>query len=322
MQAHSPANLRITRSRTRRGARTVQRVHEQLPDAVLASILGHPGAHLVSCRSEPITGSSGAVTGGVNRLVGMARLGSADVPFRVIRKAFRPLLSGRHASNASDPAHWAYWRRELLAYASTVLPIGPGLSAPRCYGVVDDVVYLADVAGRAESAEIAAGRLGAWQGTASVPDVDWLSRHQLAQRIASSNLDWDQVSADPRLVAVWHQRNDLLHELAHVPQVLVHGDFHEGNLFAAGNLTTVALDWATLGTGPVGADLAGLALSTCSDLLHPYVDGLNGRFDRAGVELGYRATLALTGASRVHWMLSQGRRPPDEYVEFVASQAP
>lgn len=308
-------------ARTRRSARNVQRVHEHLPDAVLASILGQPGAHLVSCRSEPVTGSSGAATEGVNRLVGVARLGSADVPFRVIRKAFRPVLSGRHASYASDPGHWAYWRREPLAYASAVLPIGPGLSAPRCYGVVDDVVYLADVTGRAESAEIAAYRLGAWQGTASVPDVHWLSRHQLAQRIAASNLEWDQVSADPRLMALWQRRSELLDELEHVPQVLVHGDFHEGNLIAADNLTTVVLDWATFGTGPVGSDLAGLALSTCSDLLDRYVAGLDGGFDKAAVELGYRATLTLTGASRVHWMLSRGVQPSDEYVEFVASQA-
>jgi hypothetical protein len=296
-------------------------VDEQLPDAVLASILGQSGAHLVNCRSEPIAGSSGAATDGVSRLVGMARLGSADVPFHVMRKAFRPALSGRHASNASDPGHWVYWRREPLAYASEVLPTGPGLSAPRCYGVVDDVVYLAEVPGGPESADIAAYRLGAWQGTASVPDVGWLSRHQLAQRIAASNLDWAQVGADPRLVALWQRRSELLDELKYVPHVLVHGDFHEGNLIAAHDLTTVVLDWATLGTGPVGADLAGLALSTCRDLLDHYVEGLNGRFDKAAVELGYRVTLTLTGAGRVHWMLSRGVQPTDEYVEFVVSQA-
>ena len=34
------------------------------------------------------------------------------------------------------------------------------------------------------------------------------------------------------------------------------------------------------------------------------------------------STLALTGASRVHWMHSQSIQPSDEYVDFVASQAP
>jgi hypothetical protein len=33
------------------------------------------------------------------------------------------------------------------------------------------------------------------------------------------------------------------------------------------------------------------------------------------------ATLALTGASRVHWMLSRGIEPPPGYVEFVVAEA-
>jgi len=42
---------------------------------------------------------------------------------------------------------------------------GPGLAAPRCYGVVDDVVYLQEVAGAPESPHVAAHRLGAWQAS-------------------------------------------------------------------------------------------------------------------------------------------------------------
>jgi hypothetical protein len=159
-------------------------------------------------------------------------LGTADLPFRIVRKGFQPVLSGRHAPYAGDPGHWAYWRREPLAYGSGGLPIGPGLAAPRCYGVVDDVVYLAELSGSAESAEVAARRLGAWQATAAVPDVNWLSGHQLVQRITASHLDWSLVTADPRMVALWQQRGELLDELARVAQVLVHGDFSAGNLLA------------------------------------------------------------------------------------------
>jgi Phosphotransferase enzyme family len=302
-------------------------VDESVPDAVLADIVGRAGAQLVSCRHEPITGSSGAATGQVSRLVGVARSDGVDVPFRIVRKTFRPLSSGRHAPYAGDPAHWAYWRREPLAYASGILPSGPGLAAPRCHGVVDDVVYLAEVSGRGESAEVAALRLGAWQGTATVPRFEWLARDQLGQRIAASHLDWSQVRADPRVVALWQRRTELLNELECVPRVLVHGDFSAGNLVALDDpLTTVVLDWATLGIGPVGADLASLALSTGRDVLGPYLTGLNGRFDRADVELGYRTTLALTGAGRLHWMLSQDAPPADayidEYVDFIVSHAP
>jgi hypothetical protein len=319
-----PAGRRIGAENRRQcllRAGTVRPVDERVPGTVLANIIGRPDARLVSCRCEPITGSSGAATGSVSLLLGVARSGVADVPFRIVRKSVRPLLSGRHAAYTGDPEHWAYWRREPLAYASGILPSGPGLAAPRCFGVVDDVVYLADVSGRIEAAEIAARRLGAWQATASVPDVTWLARHQLSQRVAASHLDWGRVSADSRMAALWHRRGELLRELERIPRVLVHGDFSAGNLIARDDTTTVVLDWATLGTGPVGADLAALALSTRGDLLEAYLTGLDGRFDKAVVELGYRATLALTGAGRVHWMLTQGVQPAEEYVEFIACQA-
>jgi hypothetical protein len=303
-----------------------ERVDERIPDEVLASVAGRPGARLVSCRAAPVTGSSGAATGDISLLTGIARSGTADLPFRVVRKTVRPVTAGRHAPYAGDPAHWAYWRREPLAYASGLLPGGPGLAAPRCHGVAGDVIYLAPASGKAESAEVAARRLGAWQAAAPVPDTKlpdavWLARDQLRQRVAASDLDWRRVSADPRLAAIWARRAELLGELDRVPRVLVHGDFSAGNLIAADERTTVVLDWATLGTGPVGADLASLALSTGEDPLPAYLAGLDGRFAAADAELGYRATLALTGASRVHWMLSRGTQPPPGYVEFVAAQA-
>jgi hypothetical protein len=247
---------------------------ERVPDEVLASIAGRHGARQASCRAGPVTGSSGAATGDISLLTGVARLGTADVPFRVVRKTVRPVTTGRHAPYAGDPEHWAYWR------------------------------------------------LGAWQATAAVPDAGWLARDQLGQRIAASHLDWSEVDADPRMVTLWQRRAELLSELGRVPRVLVHGDFSAGNIIAVDDRTTVVLDWATLGTGPAGADLASLALSTRGDFLGEYLAGLNGRFARPDAELGYRATLALTGASRVHWMLSQGAQPPAGYVEFVASQAP
>jgi hypothetical protein len=294
----------------------------RLPGQVLAAVLARPDASLLNCRSEPINGSSGAATGAVARLSGTARCGTEELPFRLVRKEFRPVRTGRHAPHAGDPRHWAYWRREPLAYAGGLLPAGPGLAAPHCYGVVDDVVYLADVDGAAESPHLAAHRLGAWQATAAIPDVTWLAGHQLAQRIAVSDLDWSAVDADPRVARLWRRRGELLDELTRTPQVLAHGDFSAGNLIRAADGTTVVLDWATLGTGPVGADLASLALTTFAELLDDYLAGLEDRFDRRDVETGYRATLALTGAGRVHWMLSRGMHLPEGYQDFVVSQAP
>lgn len=83
----------------------------------------------------------------------------------------------------------------------------------------------------------------------------------------------------------------------------------------------MVLDWATLGVGPLGADLAHLALSTLDDLVADYLIGLEDRFDAEVIRVGYATTVALTAASRVHWMLSRGVPVPRGYVDFVVDQA-
>lgn len=294
----------------------------RIPDHVLAAAVGRSGATLVDCRSEALTGSSGAATAAVTRLSGRAECDGDAIELSVIRKKVRPVTSGRHAPYAGMRDHWAYWRREPLAYASGVLPTGPGIAAPRCLGVDGDVMYLVPVEGPPESPEIAARRLGAWQARTPLPDVPWLAGHQLAQRIAASRLDWTEVDVDPRIEALWDRRDELLAALADVPTVLSHGDFSAGNLIASAPDTTTVIDWATLGGGPVGADLASLALSTLTDPLPHFLTGLDGHHERAAVELGYRATLALTGAGRLHWMRNGGVPVPDGYEQFVLSLAP
>lgn len=293
-----------------------------VPAQVLAAVVDQPGAELLSCRGEPITTGSGAATSAVLRLTGTARCTGVEVPFRLVRKELRAVTDGPHAAYADDPRHWTYWRREPLAYVSGLLPTGPGLAAPRCYGVVDDVIYLADIDGEPESPCVAARRLGAWQATSVVPDVPWLSGHQVAQRVALSELDWSAVAADARIAELWDRRDELLERLACLPTVLTHGDFSAGNLIATASSTTTVLDWATLGVSPIGADPASLALSALVDVLDDFLIGLDARFDPTDVEMGYRVALALTGASRVHWMLARGMRLPAGYDEFVLSHAP
>jgi hypothetical protein len=60
-----------------------------------------------------------------------------------------------------------------------------------------------------------------------------------------------------------------------------------------------------------------LALSTLDDLLAHYLAGLDGRFEPDAVRAGYRTTMALTGASRVHWMRSHGVEVPPGYEDFI-----
>jgi hypothetical protein len=294
-------------------ARTVT---EAVPAEVVRAATGHRLATLLSCHAEPIGRGMGSATETVARLVGWAECGGSEARFSVVRKRFSPRSIGRHNAGVHDPRHWAYWRRELLAYASGLLPTAGGLVAPACLGAVGDTVWLQDVGEARESARVAARRLGAWQATSPIPDVPWLAGHQLAQRVAVSALDFRGVDVDRRLVDVWARREELLARLVGVPEVVGHGDFSLDNLVAAGD-RTVVLDWATLGVSPVGADLAHLALSSLEDVVEDYLAGLGGRFDEAAVRLGYRVTAGLTGASRMHWMRANGVPVPGGYQEFV-----
>ena len=293
-----------------------------VPESVIVSVTGRATSNVVDVIAGPLDGGTGAATAGLARLtvrVRGVRRGLEE--FTLVRKVFRPLQAGRHKHGAEDPRHWTYWQREPLAYASDVLPSAPGLRTPRCHGVFDSTVYLEDVDDQAAVTSRAARQLGAWQSTGMVPDVPWLSGHQLAQRIEATDLDWSAVHADSRAATLWDARHGLLAALAEVPAVLSHGDFHQGNL-RAGGPDTVVLDWGTLGLAPVGADLAHLALSTQQDLQDDYLAGLRGSYPEDLVILAYRATLVLVGASRVHWMLSTGHDVPDGYVDFLWTNRP
>lgn len=289
-----------------------------LPDSVLLSLTGRVPADVAELEESPLRVGTGAATAGLTRVTVWLRDGGSAT---VIRKEFRPLTSGRHRDGATDPRHWAYWRREPLAYASGLLPAGPGLRAPRCHGVADATVYLEDVGAAPADVRRAAGQLGAWQAGAELPDVAWLGGHQLAQRVAVSELDWSAVDADERARRLWSRRHELLDRLAELPQVLSHGDVHPDNLRADGP-DTVALDWGTLGAAPVGADLAHLMLGARTDLVDAYLAGAGDAFPRDEVEAGCRATLVLVGASRVHWMLATGADVPPGYVAFLWAHRP
>ncbi|MEU8076271.1 phosphotransferase [Catellatospora citrea] len=289
-----------------------------IPPAVLAEAAGGP-ATLLTVEARPL-GGDGAATAAVTLLAGTLRHGREERTFSLVRKQFQPLAQGRHAAGSHDERHWAYWRREPLAYASGLLPTGPGLAAPRCLGVTADAVYLAHVAGPPEDPRTAVHRLAHWQSRTELPDVPWLAGHQLAQRIAVSELDWTAVDALPQAAAIWSRRHELLAELDAVPPVLSHGDFHRDQVVAGGD-RTVVLDWGTLGVAPAGADVAHLALSTLDgSLVDGYLAAAGTRLDQGAVRRGYRLTLVLTAVSRLHWMLTRDIPPPKGYLAFLTRE--
>lgn len=295
-------------------------VRDILRPAAIASGVTADDTKLLDYLEEPIVGSSGAATEAVTRISGRIQAGTRELPFSMIRKTFRPVTSGRHAEAAREPTHWAYWQRELLAYATNTVPSGPYLTGPRCFAVIGNAVFLADISGPTEFATTAAERLGAWQAKTPIPDLPWISGHQLTQRVAASSLDWSAVDAPDMLRDIWDRRHDLLAGLESVPAVISHGDFHIRNLVASGETTTV-LDWGTLGSAPLGADLAHLGLSTGEDLLEAYFRGLGNGFDRESVLCGYHTTVVLTAVSRVHWMLERDIPVPSNYLPAAITGA-
>jgi hypothetical protein len=208
----------------------------------------------------------------------------------------------------------------------------------------------------AERTLLAARHLGAFGGAYldRPPTAPWLGHGYLRQRVerAADRLPlfedddvWrrDRLGGhfDPSLGArlrdVWARRWDVLDQLDALPRTLCHGDSHRGNLFASESGTgtdqperTVAIDWGTMGIGPVGADLAELALSRAiggelrapggadfgERLFEHYAAGLRdaGRSgDVAAARTGYAATAALAGTSRLHWTLE--RALTEEHAE-------
>src|SRR5690606_3626416 len=106
--------------------------------------------------------------------------------------------------------------------------------------------------------------------------------------------------------ALWQRRGSFLARLAAMPQVPQHGDPVPGNLWGAEGDDVIALDWATLGHGPHGADLGYLALSV-SEVLEPlleaYVDGAAAGFDLQAVRLAASVTAVFTFLTRADWAL-------------------
>jgi thiamine kinase-like enzyme len=91
-----------------------------------------------------------------------------------------------------------------------------------------------------------------------------------------------------------------------VPQ---HGDPAAQNLLGRATDDVVAIDWSTLGHGPVGADL-GLFLQNAREeaepLLDAYLMGLpDGLATREEVTVGMQVSAAYTALSRAEWALAR-----------------
>ena len=217
----------------------------------------------------------------------------------------------------SDPRHFAYWRRSAEVAVSGVVAHTPGLRSEPVNRVEEDqdgvTLWFAHLDAAPAGGLFVARSLGRFAG-AELASYPWLARNQLTDRIrrVEHNGGWPTLArttvAD---VAdrLWTRRGHYLTALSELPQVPQHGDPTPGNLIAHDIDRVIAIDWATLGTGPVGADLGYYCLSAPEEfepLLEAYLAALPpGLATREQVELGARVCAVYTVISRAEWALAR-----------------
>lgn len=170
-----------------------------------------------------------------------------------------------------DPAHPGYWRREAeVAVAGLDLA---GLVPTRTLRIDEDdeghTIWSEMVDVEPVTGLFAATALGRFAAS-PVPDVPWLSRRLLRTRLAMTEERGGWPTLARTTVAdladvLWRRRSAILDRYDDLPQALSHGDAVPGNLIAPSGEDVVALDWASLGTAPAGADLGYFALSSRED---------------------------------------------------------
>ncbi|WP_051393465.1 hypothetical protein [Glycomyces arizonensis] len=244
---------------------------------------------------------------------------------------------GRWAAS-DDPHHWNYWKREYLAYttgAAARYGEGTALSAPQLLAAAERPdgsaeLWLEDVQGTAadrwDTGQFThfARQLGAAQARhVTGSEQAWHSRTWLRQysgRNAFADIDWDHPTAarhwpgDLRagLRAIWERRGELFDRAEALPQTLCHLDVWPMNLTCRGT-DPVLLDWAFLGRGAVGEDIANLIADTFLDGLQPVAllaeteQAVTDAYRAGLTDAGYSGerlaeAIAVTGAAKYAWL--------------------
>jgi len=216
----------------------------------------------------------------------------------------------------SDPRHFAYWRRGADVAEYDLVADTPGIvGAPTAVeedaeGITLVTDWVEDAANSGLFVALSMGRFAA----ADLAHVRWLARDQLRDRMrrVEARGGWatlGRTTAADVADALWARRGRFLDLLDDLPQVAQHGDPTPGNLPGRDGDRLVAIDWSSLGYGPVGGDL-GLYLLAAREEFEPLLDayllGLpDGLATRAQVVLGAEVSAVYTALSRAEWALAR-----------------
>lgn len=243
--------------------------------------------------------------------VWLAREGDADV---VVKRLVAPVAGD--LPELSDWRSSAWWEREPQVALHGLVTATSGLRGPAALRVEEDAEGITMVQPRVavcvNPGLFVARALGRFARTPP-PDVPWLARHQLRERLARTERrgGWQTL---PRTTLadvadhLWQRRTEHLATLDALPQVLQHGDPTPANLPGRLDDDVVAIDWSALGTGAVGHDLGLWALACREDfepLLATYVEGLGEAAQAQAAAVGARITVVYTALSRLDWALAR-----------------
>lgn len=257
---------------------------------------------------ERLPGGSGTATVGLWR----AEQGAREV---VIKRLSAPLPGD--PMELSDPTGPGWWRREADVALGKIVEGTPGLRSVPIIDVQEDEEGITLISpylpGERPGGLFVAAALGRF-ADAQLPEQRWLARQQLRSRLAlvARRGGWPtlaRTSVADVAEHLWSRRGAYLDRLDALPHVAHHGDPVPGNMHGRSGPDVLALDWATLGIGPVGSDLGYWSLSAREDfepLMRAYLDALHPDVaDRAQVLLGARVTAVYTVLTRAEWALAR-----------------
>jgi hypothetical protein len=236
----------------------------------------------------------------------------------VVKRLGRPT---RHdPPELSDPAHFAYWRREADVAAAGLVEDTPGVRGPAAAveededGVTVTCDFVEDAGSNGLFVAHALGRFA----TAGLGDAGWFSRDHLRRRIRRTERrgGWptlERTAAADLADSLWSRREHFLGQYDALPLVPHHGDVSAQNFRGREGDVVVAVDWQSMGVGPVGLDL-GLHVAGAREAPEPLVDayllgmasaGADGPATPDEVRLGARIVAAYTTMGRAEWALAR-----------------
>ncbi len=236
----------------------------------------------------------------------------------VVKRLARP--TPHDPPELSDSTHFAFWRREADVVAAGLVEDTPGVRGPAA-GVEEDedgITVTSDwVEDAGSNGLFVAHALGRF-ASADVGDAGWFSRDQLRRRILRTERHggWptlERTGAADLADSLWSRRAHFLARYDALPSVPHHGDVTPQNFRGREADVVVAVDWQSMGAGPVGLDL-GLHVAGAREAPEPLVDayllgmaaaGAEGLATAEEVRLGARIVAAYTTMGRAEWALAR-----------------